>query len=94
MSRLYKNIKVVCKRNNIKMAEIEAPNKAGAISRYERRGKIMKLPLDMVYRISKSSGVSIEDLIEKDIETEIKREELSAKIEELAEELARLTDDE
>ena len=76
------------------MAEIEAPNKAGAISRYERRGKIMKLPLYMVYRISKSSGVSIEDLIEKDIETEIKREELSAKIEELAEELARLTDDE
>lgn len=67
MSKLYNNIKYACKTNGIKIKDIEHPLKPGAISRYERRGAIMNIPLWIAYRASKLCGVTIEELIESNM---------------------------
>ena len=85
MSRLYRNIKAVCKENGIKISQAESPYKAGFISRYEARDAIMELPLFMVYHIAKNCGVSIEDLIEKDLSTEYQLAVIRNEIEHLKE---------
>lgn len=83
MSRLYDNIKFVLKENSIKKGDAEAPYRAGYISRYEQRNAIMHLPLFMVYHIAKTCGVSVEDLIEKDIAVEGELAKVRAEIERL-----------
>lgn len=74
MSRLYANIKALCKYKGVQISDIESPLPAGTISRYERRGTIGNLPIDLVYRASTMLGVSIEELYEKDMAGEIKKE--------------------
>lgn len=91
MSRLYDNIRSLCKQNGVKISQIEAPKKAGFISRYEKRGAIMELPLQMVYQIAKECHVSIEDLIEKDFTTTLKLAEVRSEIKRLKAEEAELS---
>lgn len=67
MSKLYNNIKYACKTNGVKIKDIEHPLKPGAISRYERRGDIMNIPLWIAYKVCKLCGVTIEELIESDM---------------------------
>ena len=85
MSRLYKNIKYLCKANAVNIADIEKPMKAGYISRYERRDAILSLPLWIVIRVSKKCNVSIDDLIEKDIAQEHELRKVRNEIERLKE---------
>lgn len=92
MSILYDNIKTLCKRNGIKMAQAEMPYNAGFISRYESRNAIMELPLFIVYHIAKNCNVSVEDLIEKDLSTEIRLAEIREEMEQLKAEELMLTD--
>ena len=80
MSRLYDNIKALCKYRSVLMSNIEKPLNAGTISRYERRGTIMNLPIGLVYRASKMLDVPIEKLLETDIANEIWGEKLSNEI--------------
>lgn len=90
MSRLYRNIKTVCKKNGITIKQVESPYNAGFISRYEARDAIMELPLFMVYHIAKNCGVSVEDLIEKDFSAEYQLVEIREEIERLKEREAKL----
>lgn len=76
MSNLYNNIKYACKTNGVKIKDIEHPLRPGAISRYERRGAIMNIPLWIAYRASKLCGVTIEELIESDMALDAIREEI------------------
>ena len=80
MSRLYDNIKALCKYRGVHIRDIEKPLKAGTISRYERRGTIMNLPIGVVHRASKVLDVSIEELLEKDFANEIWCEKMSNEI--------------
>ena len=80
MSRLYDNIKALCKYRSVLMSDIEKPLNAGTISRYERRGTIMNLPIGLVYRASKMLDVPIEKLLETDIANEIWGEKMSNEI--------------
>lgn len=80
MSRLYDNIKALCRFKGVKMRDIEAPLKPGTISRYERRGTIDNLPIWLIYKAAKMLGVAVEDLLEKDMANELKLEEQKKKI--------------
>jgi hypothetical protein len=80
MSRLYDNIKALCKYRSVLMSDIEKPLSAGTISRYEHKGTIMNLPIGLVYRASKMLDVPIEKLLETDIANEIWGEKMSNEI--------------
>ena len=73
-TRLYKNIKYVCKINSVRLADIEEPREAGTISRFEKRGNVMNLPVWILYNVYRKTGVTIEDLIEKDLTADRKTE--------------------
>lgn len=78
---IYDNIKAVCKHYGIKVADIESPATQGFISRYEARGKIDELPIYIFAKLSKASGVPIDDIVKKDIASEIELIEIREQIE-------------
>lgn len=81
MSIIYDNIKAVCKHYGIKIRDIESPLSAGSISRYEAKGKIYELPIYILVKLSQRSGVPIDDIIKKDIASEIELTEIREQIE-------------
>lgn len=83
MSMIYDNIKAICKHYGIKIAEIESPASTGFISRYEARGKIDELPIYIFNKLSQASGVPIDDIVKKDIASEIELIEIRKEIERL-----------
>lgn len=93
MSRLYDNIKYICKANGVKLAEIEFPMKAGYISRHERRENILSLPLWILLKVSVCCNVSIDDLVNKDIASDAELNAVRAEIERLRARERELADD-
>lgn len=87
---LYHNIKCLAKAKNIKMSEIEYPLKPGWISRLYRRKAMDKLSIGCVYNAAKLFGVSVEDLIEKDLASEYQYDAITNEIKRLREEADRL----
>lgn len=90
MSTIYKNIRWLCKQNNVAISEIEKPKQAGIISRYEisryeRRGAILELPLWIFVKVSRACGVTIDDIVEKNISVEQELSEVMREIERLKE---------
>ena len=83
MSIIYDNIKAVCKHYGIRIADIESPASTGFISRYEARGKIHELPIYILSNLSQASGVPIDDIVKKDIASEIELIEIRKEIERL-----------
>lgn len=83
MSVIYDNIKAICKHYGIKIADIESPSAKGFISRYEARGKICELPIWIFNKLSQESGLPIDDIIKKDIASEIELTEIREQIERL-----------
>lgn len=80
MSKLYDNIRSVCKQNGLNLGDFEKPRTAGFISRYERRGAIMELPIGLIYIIAKECHVTVENLIEDDISLEAEIAKVRAEI--------------
>lgn len=80
---IYDNIKAICKFYGVKIADIESPATKGFISRYEARGKIHELPIYILDKLSQASGVPIDDIIKKDIASEIELAEIREQIERL-----------
>lgn len=85
MSTIYKNIRWLCKQNNVAISEIEKPKQAGIISRHERRGAILELPLWIFVKVSRVCGVTIDDIVEKNISVEQELSEVMREIERLKE---------
>ena len=83
MSMIYDNIKAVCKHHGIRISEIESPATQGFISRYEARGKINELPIYIFNKLSEATGVPIDDIVKKDIASEIELSEIRKEIEQL-----------
>lgn len=83
MSMIYDNIKTVCKHYGIKVRDIESPLTVGIISRYEAKGKIHELPIYILDKLSRASGVPIDDIVKKDIAPEIELAEIREQIERL-----------
>ena len=67
MSRLYDNIKYACKIGNVCLGDIESPMSPGIISRYEKGGRILNLPVWILAKLSAKSGVSVDDMLNKDL---------------------------
>lgn len=91
MSRLYNNIKWVCKQNNVQIADIEKPMKAGYISRHERRNAIECLPLWVLIKVSNACNVSIDELINRDLKSEAELELIKTEIDRLKARAAELS---
>jgi len=83
MSVLYENIKYVCKKNGVRISDIEHPMKKGFISRHERRGDILSLPIWVLIKVSNTCKVPVGDLLEKDLKAEGQLAEVRNQIEQL-----------
>lgn len=83
MSMIYDNIKAVCKHYGIRIAEIESPATKGFVSRYEARGKIHELPIYILNKLSEATDIPIDDIVKKDIASEIELAEIREQIERL-----------
>ncbi len=81
MSIIYDNIKAICKHYGIKISDIEPS--VGSISRYEANGKIHKLPICILHKLSQASGVPIDDIVKEDISYKIELIEIREQIERL-----------
>lgn len=77
---IYSNIKYFCKKIGLNVRDFEAPLKPGYMSRWEKRGRSMDMPIMVLYKASKCFGVSMEDIIEKNLADEGKIEELRKEI--------------
>lgn len=81
MSVIYANIKAICKHYGIKIRDIESPLSVGSISRYEAKGKINELPIFILNKLSRESGVPIDDIVKKDMSYKIELAEIREQIE-------------
>lgn len=79
-NHIYMNIKYLCKKIGLNVRDFEAPMKPGYMSRYEKQGRAMDMPIMLLYKASKCFGVTMEDLIERNLEDEAEIESLRNEI--------------